>query len=113
MLTGALDAMRRERAKYARDVEYIRTMMFEDALDDREEEIDLAISGPDDPDEIVSAVKTVEQIPEEDDFSDDEVDRILASKHDLSFDEMIGCDNDECGEECGSCDECGDKNCDD
>ena len=102
MLTGALNKMREERARFARDIEELRQMYMEDAIDDRETEIEF-----------------IDKIPEDDDFTDKEINTILNSDHDLSFDELVcgkdGCDGGSCGEECdkecgGSCGtECGDK----
>lgn len=119
MLTGALNKMREERARFARDIEELRQMYMEDAIDDRETEIDLTYGAADDPDELRAAADVLDKIPEDDDFTDKEINTILNSDHDLSFDELVcgkdGCDGDSCGEECdkecgGSCGtECGDK----
>ena len=119
MLTGALNKMREERARFARDIEELRQMYMEDAIDDRETEIDLTYGAADDPDELKAAADVLDKIPEDDDFTDKEINTILNSDHDLSFDELVcgkdGCDGGSCGEECdkeygGSCGtECGDK----
>lgn len=116
MLTGALNKMREERAKFARDVEELRQMYMEDAIDDREHEMDITFGTTDDPDELRAAADVLDKIPEDDDFTDKEINTILNSDHDLSFDELICgkdgcCDDGSCDEKCeGSCGtECGDK----
>lgn len=116
MLTGALNKMREERARFARDIEELRQMYMEDAIDDRETEIDLTYGAADDPDELRAASDVLDKIPEDDDFTDNEINTILNSDHDLSFDELVcSKDGEPCGEECdkecgGSCGtECGDK----
>lgn len=105
MLTGVLNKMREERAKFARDVEELRQMYMEDSIDDRETEIDIAYGATDDPDELRDAADVLDRIPEDDDFTDKEINTILNSDHDLSFDELIcgdnGCDEN-CDKECGS-----------
>lgn len=116
MLAGALNKMREERAKFARDVEELRQMYMEDAIDDREHEMDITFGTTDDPDELRAAADVLDKIPEDDDFTDKEINTILNSDHDLSFDELICgkdgcCDDVSCDEKCeGSCGtECGDK----
>lgn len=119
MLTGALNRMREERARFARDVEELRQMYMEDSIDDRESEIDIAYGAADDPDELRAAADVLDRIPEDDDFTDKEINTILNSDHDLSFDELVCgkdcCDDGSCGEKCnkeygGSCGtESGDK----
>lgn len=105
MLTGVLNKMREERAKFARDVEELRQMYMEDAIDDRDAEIDIAYGAADDPDELRDAADVLDRIPEDDDFTDKEINTILNSNCDLSFDELICGDNDcdeNCDNECGS-----------
>ena len=105
MLTGVLNKMREERAKFARDVEELRQMYMEDSIDDREAEIDITYGAADDPDELRDAADVLDRIPEDDDFTDKEINRILNSDQDLSFDELICGDNDcdeNCDNECGS-----------
>ena len=109
MLTGALNKMREERARFARDIEELRQMYMEDSIDDREVEMDFTYGAADDPDELKAAADILDKIPEEDDFTDREINTILNSDHDLSFDELVcgpnGCDDEACSEKCGS--ECG------
>lgn len=111
MLTGALNKMREERARFARDIEELRQMYMEDSIDDREAEMDFTYGAADDPDELKAAADVLDKIPEEDDFTDREINTILNSDHDLSFDELVcgpnSCDDESCSEKCGT--ESGDK----
>lgn len=111
MLTGALNKMREERARFARDIEELRQMYMEDSIDDREVEMDFTYGAADDPDELKAAADVLDKIPEEDDFTDREINTILNSDHDLSFDELVcgpnSCDDESCSEKCGT--ESGDK----
>ena len=89
MLTGTLNKIREEKASRIRDVEYIREMAAEDAVDDRLFDIEMKTikeSG----NIYAESAETVEQIPTDDSFSQEEVNRILDADHNLSFDEMLG-----------------------
>ena len=89
MLTGTLNKIREERAQRIRDVEYIREMAQEDAIDDRLLDLELrtvAESG-----NIYSeSAETAAQISTDTQFIQEEVQRILDADHNLSFDEMLG-----------------------
>ena len=94
MLTGTLNKIREERATLIRDIEYIREMASEDAIDDRFfdlEMMNLKESG----NIYAEAAETVKQIPTDDSFQKEEIDRILNSDHNLSFDEMLGITDEE------------------
>lgn len=89
MLTGTLNKIREERAARIRDVEYIREMAADDAVDDRL--FDLEMKTVNESGNIFAeAAKTVEQIPTDESFRQEEIDRILNADHDLTFDEMLG-----------------------
>ena len=94
MLTGTLNKIREERAARIRDVEYIREMVAEDYIDDRLLDLDMQMvneSG----NIYEESAETVEQISADDDFSQDEINRILNADHNLTFDEMLGITDDE------------------
>lgn len=94
MLTGTLNKIREEKASRLRDVEYIREMAQEDAIDDRLFDLDLKMvneSG----NIYAESAETVEQIPTDDSFRTEEINRILNADHNLSFDEMLGIVDDE------------------
>ena len=94
MLTGTLNKIREERAARIRDVEYIREMAADDAVDDRL--FDIEMKTIKDCGNIYSeAANTVEQIPTDESFRQEEIDRILNADHDLTFDEMLGIEDDE------------------
>lgn len=89
MLTGTLNKIREEKASRIRDVEYIREMAYEDSVDDRLFELDMMnekASG----NIFAEAAITVNQIPSDDNFRTEEINRILNADHNLSFDEMLG-----------------------
>ena len=89
MLTGTLNKIREEKAAQIRDVEYIREMSFEDAIDDRLFDIEL-MNLKESGNIYSEAAETVEQIPTDDSFRTDEINRILNAERNLSFDEMLG-----------------------
>ena len=89
MLTGTLNKIREERASRVRDLEYIREMAADDAIDDRLFDLELRTmkeSG----NIYAESAETVAQIPSDEAFRADEIKRILDADHNLSFDEMIG-----------------------
>lgn len=89
MLTGTLNKIREEKAARIRDIEYIREMAAEDAIDDRLFDLEMKTvkeSG----NIFAEAAITVDQISSEDDFSKEEINRILNAEHHLTFDEMLG-----------------------
>ena len=89
MLTGTLNKIREEKAARIRDVEYIREMVQEDAIDDRL--LDLELRTVKESGNIYAeSAETVAQIPTDDSFRQEEINRILNADHNLSFDEMLG-----------------------
>ena len=94
MLTGTLNKIREERAALIRDVEYIREMAAEDAIDDRLFDLEL-LNLNESGNIYAEAAETVEQIPTDDSFRQEEINRILNADHNLSFDEMLGIEDDE------------------
>lgn len=89
MLTGTLNKIREEKAARVRDLEYIREMAADDAVDDRLFDIEMKTlkeSG----NIYAESAETVNQIPADESFRQDEINRILTADHNLSFDEMIG-----------------------
>ena len=89
MLTGTLNKIRAERAERIRDVEYIREISNDDAIDDRLFELDM-MTVKEYGNIFSEAAETLEQIPVEESFKDDEINRILNAERNLTFDEMIG-----------------------
>ena len=89
MLTGTLNKIREERAALVRDLEYIREMAAEDAIDDRLFDIEL-MNIKESGNIYAEAAQTVNQIPTDDSFRNEEIVRILNADRNLSFDEMLG-----------------------
>ena len=94
MLTGTLNKIRKERAALIRDIEYIREMAYEDAIDDRLFDLEL-MNIKESGNIYAEAAETIKQIPTDDSFCEEEIERILNSDHNLSFDEMLGISDDE------------------
>ena len=94
MLTGTLNKIREERAARIRDIEYIREMAFEDAIDDRFFDLEL-MNLKETGNIYAEAAQTADQIPTDESFRDDEINRILNADHNLSFDEMLGITDDD------------------
>ena len=89
MLTGTLNKIREEKAARIRDVEYIREMAQEDAIDDRLFDLEMRTASETDNIYAESAA-TIKQISTDTNFVQEEVQRILDADHNLSFDEMLG-----------------------
>ncbi len=89
MLTGTLNKIREEKAARIRDIEYIREMSQEDAIDDRLFDIEMK-NVKESGNIYAESAETVNQIPTDDSFKQEEINRILNSNHNLTFDEMIG-----------------------
>ena len=89
MLTGSINSMRQERAAKASDIEYLREMAREDAIDDRMMQLDNSLLTCDSS-VIREATEAVDKIPTDDNFRQQEQNRILNATHDLTFDQMIG-----------------------
>lgn len=89
MLTGTLNKIREERASRIRDIEYIREMSADDAVDDRLFDIEM-MTVRETGNIYAEATKVIDQIPVDEDFRQEEIDRILNSDRRITFDEMIG-----------------------
>ena len=88
MLNYSVDSIRESRARFIRDIEYIKEMCDDDFTDDRFFALDNKFGSHDTYDQYLNAASLMEQIPE-DDTEEEEVKRILEATEDLSFDEMI------------------------
>ena len=89
MLTGTLNKIREERAARIRDVEYIREMAAEDAIDDRMFDLEMRMV-KETGNIYAEAAKTADQISTDEGFRQEEIDRILNAESNISFDEMLG-----------------------
>ena len=91
MLTSSLDTIREEKAKFARNVEYLRETALDDVIDNR---VELAESRyvRETIEELEEAVSMVDRLPSEEDVMEEsvEVERILNADNDLTFNELIG-----------------------
>ena len=89
MLTGVLNNIRRERAKKARELEYIKEAAATMVEDDRLLQIDDRMVNADE-NEYEDLAEVIDQIELSEEEEDEEIDRILDADHDLSFEEMCG-----------------------
>ena len=92
MLVGVVNAQRRRNAEFARDVEYIREMAFEDEISDRLTDVENEMFAAESVEDYREAAHlfTDEELNDDSVFKEAEIDRILNATSDLSFDEMIG-----------------------
>ena len=90
-MLGTLNAMRREKAERVRDVLYIRELS-EDDIDERISHVDKELNGAVDHDGYRGIPELANKISGDNDFAEEEINRILNSKKDLTFDEMLGID---------------------
>lgn len=91
MITKTFDEIRKERAKFARDVEYIRETAIDDVIDERVERahsqyVNETIQ------ELEEAAGLVNQLNVDDEVMAEsvEIKRLLDAENNISFDEMIG-----------------------
>lgn len=82
-----------ERASFARDAEYISSMVQESAVDDALLSVDCKVNGcPEEPsDEEIDEV--IRQIPANDEARNEEIERIVNSHKDLDIDGVMGLGN--------------------
>lgn len=96
MIPNYIDRLRYDRAAFAREVEYTREAACEEYDDDV---MDMALSHfvnePTTANDAVTFKNFDATLSDVDDSKDEEIQRILNSNSDLSFDDMIGieCDN--------------------
>lgn len=89
MLVGTLNKIREEKASRIRDVEYIRGIAEDDAIEDRLFELELR-NVKESGNIFAESARSVEQISIETESSKEEINRILNSDRKLSFDEILG-----------------------
>ena len=86
------DSIRRDNAIFARDLEYVKESISEDMIDDRLEVAENKFMGYESSDEIQEALNMVNKLSDEENVIEEsaEIERILSSNEDITFDEMIG-----------------------
>ena len=91
MLTNSIDSIREEKARFARDVEYIKETFLDDILDQRVEVAE-SLYVRETMDELEEAADMITKLSSEDDIIAEsaEVNRILNADGDISFNEMVG-----------------------
>lgn len=91
MLNTILDNIKLERAKFARDVEYLTEEAIQDEVDDATELAEESVLGYiETSDELLEAAEVLESMSANDEVSaNEELQRILEATDDMTFDEMI------------------------
>lgn len=91
MLTNTIEAIRTERAKFIRDVEYIKETAKDDVLDNRMEVAE-SLYVRESVEELEEAADMVKKLSSEEDVvaESTEVETILNAEENITFNEMIG-----------------------
>lgn len=91
MVANIIDEIRTERAKFARDTEYIKESVIEDIIDERTEVAE-SLYVRETAEELAEAAELVNTISGEPDVMQEsaEVERILNAEENITFDEMAG-----------------------
>lgn len=89
MLTGVIDNIRRERATFLHEVEFIREMANEDVIADRVERAESQYVR-ETTEDLEEAKQMVLEMPADELQDEKEITKICESTEDMSFDEMIG-----------------------
>lgn len=89
-MTGTLNKLKRKNASFAREIEYLREMAATDEADDRMQNVLNNLYESESPVEYREAAELMTELTAEDPYAETEINRILESTHDLTFDEMIG-----------------------
>ena len=88
-MLGTLNAMRREKAQRLRDVLYIRELSQDD-IDERISHVDRVLNSKADPIGYKGIPELANRISIDDNSAEEEINRILNTNKDITFDEMIG-----------------------
>jgi len=91
MLNNILDDIKLERAKFARDVEYLTEEALQDEIDDSLELAEESVLGyVETSDELLEANDYLESMSVDDEESSkEEIQRIMEATSDMTFDEMV------------------------
>lgn len=91
MLANAMDAIRKDRAKFARDIEYVKEAAKDEVIDKRLEVAESQYFS-ETTEELEEAANWVDRlnVDDEEQVAEAEVQRILEATEDITFDEMIG-----------------------
>jgi hypothetical protein len=90
MLTFGIDSILRNKAKMAREVEYLKESITEDVIDERTEAAE-SMYLKETPEELLEALELDAKMTTDDSYAESvEIDNILNADHDLTFEEMCG-----------------------
>ena len=90
-MMNTMEYLKEERAKFARDVEYLKETSSDDVIDDRMEKAELLFES-ESLEDLMEAADFVERLSSEENVveSVDEINRIINAESDITFEEMIG-----------------------
>ena len=90
MLTVTIDSILYNRAKMAREIEYLKESAIEDLIDERTEAGE-SLYIRETPEELIEALELDKKMTTDDSFAEStEIENILSATDDLTFDEMCG-----------------------
>lgn len=93
MLTSTLEAIREEKARFSRDVEYLKETYIDDAVDIAFEsaESEFVTESVEELEEAMEILESMEIDNEvEEAVEDEEIQRILDAEDNITFNEMVG-----------------------
>ena len=91
MLNSAIDDIRREKAVFIRDTEYLKETALDDMVDERMDAVE-SVFERETVEDLMEAAEMVKKLSGEEDVTTEsaEVEKILNAKEDISFEEVIG-----------------------
>lgn len=91
MLNNTIEEIRREKAEFARDREYLKETALDDEVDARMERVESMYVG-ETMEELEEAAEIIKKLPAEEDVMEEraEIEKILNSDENLTFEEMAG-----------------------
>lgn len=92
MIASIIDDVKARRAKFAREVEYLKETALDDEIDERTEVSESTFMTKETVDELKEAASYVDRMSGEEDLVQEaaEINYILTNGSDCTFDEMIG-----------------------
>lgn len=91
MLANPIDTIRENKARFLRDVEYLKETAIDDMIDERTEVAE-SVYETEKMEELIEAAEMVNKLSGDEDVvtESEEVQRILDAKEDMTFEEMVG-----------------------
>ena len=92
MLNNSIEEIRAERAKFAQGVEYLKETALDDAIDERMEVVESEYGEVEKMEELREAKDMLDKVSTDNELIEEstELDKLLDSEDDLTFEEMVG-----------------------